>query len=1010
MSTDKRKEPFHPKRAMLVEHISDDVRVLHATNQDLQKTLLTGRALMDLGKSETFDFSRNSDKKYYYNSLDRGGSGYGNIEEWTVPDTQPSEGIDLDRCVDAMSRYLPEDGYVNYPIVWDSAWGAYLTVTAALTDFKTGTGGANKDILRKAPEVGAHVRQIIYPEGDRYFDAYTRVGVLQENGLVPCASLSFDPDATYYQMVDDEAQVKTGVTSSNFGSLKSTLYVQGHVWMWEDWQSMSGRKIRIRVGDTSEERLKVEVPSNIRPNYIYELYTGATINLPDPSSIMPGSTVTFEQYPNPDMSFTSCAGTAYQKGTAYYKRTSSGSGTAQRYTYHICNAASGTYAYPTEATFNANKSAYYTADRKGEWSSVVRYEDVEDNNLVTDANGNAVNATTEVTREIVLMPSYDAERASVTDIAGVRPTTVANSQPQSYVFEVVHTRLGGVTWMLHTEIESVDDIAGFAELLDSHTDPKQSDIFQYRARQFSNESGISDDEYKASLVRTNEPLIIQRSVNAEGWVKVSATALSQANAKKLGKDFLVKIYVFNEYDSSFEKFSQITYVPVADTSGTPNPYIQYYKPAGNGVYKKWNMSGFITEFLPGEEYYVLSSVDVNCPAAKMVAADPDTTVNKLHWYTAEFYGVKTTATNEAQTAADARVGGSAFGCHNEAGTTFNAVPAFTGYIRAHRNDTVVIVVYPNKTTATDAQLGHNNHRNVINMTVEILPDVHDTYLPKGIMGPNNKIPLIGESKRVVTPLAAMEDATVALTEHAKNIPAPLDVVAMLHEVLTSKLQSRGMLFGNVLTTNLNNTTATGFYTINSIAATSLPGYIGSGNITNAQLVVVNSSTTEIGQRLTETEAVTAVASASSGSVTQILVLNNNGAKMWIRARNSAGNWTTWMAMQGAPQTCNASSGANVTADSVASWLNAYGEPHIVVKGSGTDTARSVVLPDPANYKYRKLLVEAQGCSVVISYQANSNTYSFTGSNIAQNGDRFLYPVHCDEDGNGGFAWYVVIVN
>ena len=61
-----RNDSLHPRRKVLLEHISDDIRAARQRSAELQaKTLLTGRAIADVMSSDVFDVANETDGKYF---------------------------------------------------------------------------------------------------------------------------------------------------------------------------------------------------------------------------------------------------------------------------------------------------------------------------------------------------------------------------------------------------------------------------------------------------------------------------------------------------------------------------------------------------------------------------------------------------------------------------------------------------------------------------------------------------------------------------------------------------------------------------------------------------------------------------------------------------------------------------------------------------------------------------------------------------------------------------------
>ena len=145
-----RDESLHPRRKVLVEHISDDIRAARLRPAEHQaKTLLTGRAIADVMSSDVFDVANETDRKYFVE---------GNV--------------DFNLCTDAGIRYALDTSYVNGPA--SVSYAGFLHVAAVLPG---GTISYDSEHFLDRNGVPTSIRQIFYPSDLQDLDAYTRVGI-----------------------------------------------------------------------------------------------------------------------------------------------------------------------------------------------------------------------------------------------------------------------------------------------------------------------------------------------------------------------------------------------------------------------------------------------------------------------------------------------------------------------------------------------------------------------------------------------------------------------------------------------------------------------------------------------------------------------------------------------------------------------------------------------------------------------------------------------------------------
>ena len=899
-----RNDPLHPRRKVLVEHISDDIRAARQRPAELQaKTLVTGRAIADVLSSDVFGLDNDVDRKYF---------------------TENS--VDFNLCTDACIRFVDENSYVNGPV--SVTYRGFIHVAAVLPG---GTISYDEENFLDRNGTPVAIRQIFYPNDPQDFDAYTRVG--------------------------------------NWNSSEGR-------YEWSGWVSLSSRMIRVLVTERSVSNPNTNPirSGSLRTNVIYELHCGGqVIELPNADVYPTATKIYFEQYSNGSAVYTEINTETNPEPSPNVRYwVDKVVGTTVR------KVLAGTTGYITE--FEDGKK-YYIQAAPVAWINLVRYtEQVEDA---------ATGETKTEVYETQMIPSLDTIRTSDNSVSS-SSWFYDNEQACAYNFEVVDRESPVVyeedgtetssshTWMLDVDAEAVTAMSDMAELLDSHTDRMMSDIVQYEARTFKGDGGNfvgdTDSDYYRYITANNAPLVTSRPATMCGYVKFT---LNWDNSKidDLTNDFKIQIFVYNEYSSSFESQKVFTFVPA--TEATPNMYKKYYLlNATTGKYELAGEAGFVSVFESGKQYYskqVIQGTEFDKLIGRFTF-DLDGTSKE---YNAEFFSSDS--------------GDDGF---KRGAPIFSAQSSLVGYIKASRNDTIMVVI---------SSGNHVADRKIAVPFVEFYPDPHDSYIIK----PNiNK-----------TAITNKELSKLSKPETPSEMVAGAQALTRAFELLASTLQNKGLLYGAVPTGNefnANNALETGVYTINA-AGTNLPAASGA---TNANLIVMDSDSYSKSTLLPTSEDPDTV-NESVGTfkrLTQILVSNGNGTagevtdasypRMWMRIgskkpTDAEASWGAWVPMQPGPTIFTSSADVNQTA--MTNYLR-YGSPVVVVSGSES-TVRTITLPDPTNYSGIKFQIEAVGCQIKIQYTKSGTTYTYSNSTTKASPSRMLYPVECD-----GTNWYVVSVS
>lgn len=901
-----RNDSLHPRRKVLIEHISDDIRAARQRPATVQaKTLVTGRAIADVLSSDVFNFDVETDKKYF------------------------TEGrVNFDLCTDACIRFVDEDSYSNGP--QSVSYKGFIHVAAVLPN---GTISYDEGSFLDRNGEPVAIRQIFYPNDQQDFDAYTRVG--------------------------------------NWNSREG-------VFDWSGWVSLSSRMIRVLVTENSVANQSTNPirQGALRTNVIYELHCGGqVIVLPEADIYPTASKIYFEQYSNGAAVYTevnTSSNPTPSPNVRYWMDKTVGS--------VVRKVLAGTTGYIT--AFESGKK-YYIQSAPSAWINIVRYTE----KVIDPSTGEA----TDETYETQLIPSLDTIRTSDNSISS-GAWFYDNEQACTFNFEVVDRespvvytdgateKTSSHTWMLDVDAEAVTAMSDMAELLDSHTDRMMTDIVQYEARTFKGDGGNSGDidkngDYYKYITNNDGTLVVSRPATMCGYVKFVLNWDKTKVTSDLSTDFKIQIFVYNEYSSSFESQKVFSYVPATET--TPNMYKKYYLlNATTGKHELAGENGFLSSFESGKQYYtrqIIQGTDFD----KLIGKFTFDLDGESKEYNAEFFS-SASGTDGFKRGA----------------SIFQNQSSMTGYIKANRNDTIMVVI---------SSGDHVADRRIVVPFVEFYPDPHDSYVIK----PNiNK-----------TAVTNKELSKLSKPETPAEMVAGAQALTRAFELLAGTLQNKGLLYGAVPTGsefNANNALETGVYTINA-AGTNLPAASGA---TNANLIVMDSDSYSKSTLLPTSEDPDTV-NESVGTfkrLTQILVSNGNGTagevtdssypRMWMRIgskkpADAEASWGAWVPMQPGPTIFTSSADVNLTA--MTNYLR-YGSPVVVVSGSES-TVRTITLPDPTNYSGIKFQIEAVGCQIKIQYTKSGTTYTYSNSTTKASPSRMLYPVECD-----GTNWYVVSVS
>lgn len=150
-----RDKAFPAQKPVMIEQVVDDVRALRGDETSQQKIVLSGRAVADLLKGDSFERSNPSDANYFADA---------------VTDT-----IDLNKVTDGSIRHLRSGQFTHGP---DSVSGACFLHVYSVLESGTLTWD---DVEAVDPQINKRggspiaIRQVLYPGDLNTFSAFTRV-------------------------------------------------------------------------------------------------------------------------------------------------------------------------------------------------------------------------------------------------------------------------------------------------------------------------------------------------------------------------------------------------------------------------------------------------------------------------------------------------------------------------------------------------------------------------------------------------------------------------------------------------------------------------------------------------------------------------------------------------------------------------------------------------------------------------------------------------------------------
>lgn len=988
---------LHPQKKHLIEHISDDVRTLREDDVELQKTLLTGRAIKDVLGGDTIRSTNDSDTDYF---------------------NENTNTLDLNNVIDPSIRYVDVesiDGYLNGPLsgtVNAKNGNAMLHTMVVLpsgalsyddeSDGKYISTDTGDKIYPKS------IRQVFYPDDRNDMDAYTRVGTL--------------------------VNVVNGKP----------------VYSWASWVSLSGRLLRILVVDKGESSAEYEnakrILKNIIPYTIYELHCGGhTINLPPADDCILSTQLAFEQYANTNFKFKKVTGVSTpDPNTAYYK--------VDPDTNQLVRAFNDSGDEHTQLVAFEPGVEYFTREDVTEWSNIVTYTE-----LVPDAT-NANNLIRKV-YETTLVPGLDAARIS-NDIlsAGFSLSDSGKWYEESnqailYKFEVVdredkingsyyivdddtqETVTSSRTWLLDSDAEAIDAIAGFASMIDSHTDQSLPDFIKYGERHFIptglpgadlEEAVIDNDGIDAGVIQKgyNETLVISQQASARGVAKLSIGINPNAE-RELTQEFSLKLYKVNDTVEGYDPSKLVVKFVDVDTRDDAEPsfFKTYYVYNQVASYVLANGTGHIDKFEANVKYYekvlapkgkmpvAVCRINGRQRACDFALAGPDepTSINNTSVSTVgrqgRLWGCLSgtyVLTEDTETpdpnknyywvpsdgVSDAPITVTSAELAETTGhiTSFN--PDYFYYEKASdilpegkieafldvaRNDTIIAVIESGN---------HISDKKVVIPTLVFYPDPHDSYVREVDVSKHS----FTTNKLNTEPIPSNPESTVPSSESLKTA----------YETIARAMQSKGLAFGNLPTSgNIDSITNPGIYTIKSGTTITDVAHHTNDNppvFTGGTLIVFSNSAVASPERTLPLEA-----NFTATNIVQLIFgyrTNNLTGEFWWRI-NDGRNWSRWMRLQRTPVIWDVGGSSTVSADDIAIKLEQGPLTVAFTSGSGEAT---VNLPDPKYHKGDKMQVEVVNRSVRIKY----SSYEYTNSTIK---DRMLYPLECD-----GINWYVITVS
>jgi len=505
---------LHTRKTHLIEHVSDDIRAMRQSDVELQKTLLTGRALKDVLSGDTVSLNNASDAVYFSGTK-----------------------FDFDLMIDPSIRFVKggnsSGSYSNGPLegtVNEKFGDAIVHTFTVLADGKLSyTGDTDGERVVDGEVVKPEsIRQVFYPTDPTDLDAYTRVG-------------NWNGDTEEYE--------------------------------WTGWISLSGRSLRILVKGGYE--VEEAILSNLLPYTIYEMHCGGhEVTLPDADELILSSNITFEQYANTNYSFTvvdKSVTPTPDKNQKYYTRQADGTG----YIYVragnngvIGSFAANTEYYTRDPITQWVNTVKYTEKAK-DYSGTGAVRDAEYTTTLLPSMD-----TTRADAYNSPLESNDYYE-DAHECVQYRFEVIDRDSSFTYIKNgaTVTTKR---TWILDVQSEAIDALEGFAELLNAHTDMNVPDIIQYDKRGFigGSTTGFTADQVAAFDVQNaGGTLVIARPTNMRGVARIT---FSLSGVPSDTDNFSMSVYKYNEYDGDFDP-TQVSLTFVADNSAVYGASVNQYK-------------------------------------------------------------------------------------------------------------------------------------------------------------------------------------------------------------------------------------------------------------------------------------------------------------------------------------------------------------------------------------------------------------------------------------------------
>ena len=572
-------ETIPPMKPVLVEHVSDNINVLQKDDVTKQKTVLTARAIEDVFKCAPIDSSNAADTKFF----------------------NTNGKVDLNRIVEACSRTLARDQYVNGPTIYalstdddklrtdrqhgnqwavnnipvTATWGGFLYVYSILDDGEMTWNNYDQVISiddrldRKVDgrRISAKIRQVFVPNrfNDYLFEdgtksretpaqSYLKDHRSRYNLGVPWTRTAY-PHFT--RTVDETVKNDTAtgelkiyctkegdsyrpIPGIKLGDAISGIVYEFKEWVWEDWYMMS----KEHNGPEYFTNIRIDTPCSISTplaDAVYHIYNEvAEFVLPNANldAYKVGQKIIVEVHPPVNADLSSCR--------VFYQDTTSRGETDLGETQSILI---------TPRTRRNTKDVY----------------------------GNV------------------AEDVLLTSVA---------------CFEVVEIKEGEDTfrtWELDAGVEETDFTSGLAQMLGEHTDRCTGDLVQYQRDLMSGEKTIS----------IAYPLTAAGFVIARFLKKDPTGALNDSNWRAN-----IKIVHGN---------SDACFVKVTDYTVSPDPGLIYYIKENGMSFSLANGDGHPTNWDGTHEYYSLDMTHASSIDVIMVRHGTSTTTdNNLYLSDLEF--------------------------------------------------------------------------------------------------------------------------------------------------------------------------------------------------------------------------------------------------------------------------------------------------------------------------------------------------------------------------------------